>query len=490
MSMQYNALEKIGNRYVTLARVNDLLKWDFDVMMPKGGSKTRGEQVAVITETLQNIIKSKEIANMVAGAEGEQLSEMQCRNLNYIKQLNAEANFIPEELQHKLCNAGIEGSSNWEKAKHAQDFKIWQPSLNSMVELTREFAKRKADFYGIDPYDGLVDIYDKGNTRQQIDVIFADIEHFITQNLSKAIATYEQKKIDIDTAMPIASQQQIIKEVVEILGFDLNAGRIDISSHPFCSGMADDTRITTRYDAENFLSALTAAIHESGHAIYAQNIANDIAGQPIGHYGNMTIHESQSLFYEKQIGHSRHFVEFVTPIINKITNKNFDSAGIYRTLNKVNIEFIRVEANEFIYPLHIIHRYKLEKALIDGSLKVADLPAAWDDEFQKLFGVKPPSVALGCLQDPHWALGHFGYFPCYLLGSVLASQVAHAAKGELGLFANNLDVKQLGNLKNWLNTKIHQFGGAYRADEVAQHIGYDNISAKIFLNYLESKFLS
>lgn len=483
---QYLILEQLLKKYVILEDVTFLLRWDLLVRMPNTATQARAQQISVIDGLAFELIKSSEIAKLISAAEQEPLNDMQYRNLMHVKKLNTNANLISDSLQNELTATAIECEAIWQDAKRENNFKLWQPSLSRVVELTKEVASRKADFYGIKPYDCLVDMFDIGNTSSKIDIIFNEIEQYLTKHISSA-ANNKQQIIPI--AMPIDVQQEIIKEVISTLGYDFQAGRMDVSSHPFCTRMSEDTRITTRYNAEDFLMALAAAIHETGHAIYSQNIAPEIANSPIGTYGNMTIHESQSLFYEKQIGNSYEFINFICPIINKHSGMKLKSQDIYQSLNSLDINFIRIDSDEFTYPLHIIHRYKLEKALIDGSLKVADLPEAWNSEFKKLFGIIPPSNSLGCLQDPHWGGGDFGYFPCYLLGSVLAAQVAQAVDKQLQLFDNEITPEKLGNVKRWLNNKVHQFGGAYTSSEVAKNIGASDINPKVFLQYLEKKFL-
>ena len=486
----YLHLEEIYKKYVVLESVNDLLNWDSSVVMPSLGSNSRAIQISTIKNLSNSIIKSSKVSELLKRSEDERLDFWQLRNLQEMRRLHTDATIIDKKLHERLSLSIAECEVIWRDAKKENNFKKLQPYLNKVINLVQEVATVKASFYGTTKYDALVSQFDVGRTAVKIDALFNQVETYITQNIDRVIEKQEKESFNIAKLpfVPIGVQKKLIKEILKKIGFNFSKGRLDTSSHPFCRGISTDTRITTRYTKANFLYALMGAIHEAGHGMYIQNIAKDWENQPIGFYKNMTIHESQSLFYEYQIASSQQFIEYILPILQNYITDNISVESIYTIIKRVKKSDIRIEADEFTYPLHVIHRYKLEKALIEENLKAEDIPSLWDESFYKLFGKKPDSDSTGCLQDIHWSLGYFGYFPCYLLGAMFAAQLKYKVESSIPSLQYEYTDTNLNDVQKWLKFNIHNYGGLYSSDELITKSCGEELKSEYFKKYLIGKF--
>lgn len=486
----YFQLEKIFKDYVTLESVNDLLNWDSSVVMPTSGSQFRALQISTIKNIAYNIIKKPEISELIDKSENEDLDFWQLRNLQEMKRLHIETTIIDEKLQDKLSLSIAECEVIWREAKRENNYKKLQPYLNKVITLMQEVASIKATFYETTKYDSLISQFDIGRPSKEIDVLFNQVETYITKNIDRIIENQERKKA-LETKLPLVPtsiQKKLNKEVLKKIGVNFSKGRLDTSTHPFCRGISNDTRITTRYTKENFLYGLMGSIHEAGHGMYIQNLITEWENQPVGFYKNMTIHESQSLFYEYQIASSLEFIEYIFPILQRYIKDQISVQSIYSNLNRVKKSNIRIEADEFTYPLHIIHRYKVEKSIIEENLKAEDIPYLWNETFQKLFGKKPNSDSTGCLQDIHWSLGYFGYFPCYLLGALFAAQLKYKIECIVPSIKSGYSYQNLENIKTWLKENIHKYGGVYSSNELIVKSCGEELKSDYLINYLANKF--
>lgn len=487
----YLTLSRLAKTYVALESSIDLLLWDSAVMMPQSGYVHRAEQVASIKKIAARLFSSTKVKSLLDACKDEALSELQLKNLAIMEKLHINTRLIPQRLQEELDISTVICENIWQQAKIQNDFNLWKPHIAKVIKLTREVASRKADFYNISPYDTLLSIFDPEITSQYLDKIFNEIE----KNLIKNMNHYVQKAA-LKVSNPIISnvgqsvKLQIIREILQGIGFDFTAGRLDFSSHPFCRGMKDDVRITIKsHKEEDLWQSILSALHEAGHAIYVQNIDECFKNELVGISHNMAIHESQSLFYECYIGKNFQFMEFLCSIVNKHIDAKVTVDAIYRTINGASLGFIRTEADEYTYPLHIIHRYNMEKLLINESFKVDDLPDVWNQEFQKLFGRVPSSHQEGCLQDVHWSAGYFGYFPCYLTGKVIASQIKSIMDEQIGIANEIINIVRLNRMKSWLNTNIHRFGGYYNSRELVHNICGEAINPVHLLKHIHDSWV-
>ena len=343
------------------------------------------------------------------------------------------------------------------------------------------------------PYDALLDEYEPGATTAEISGIFAQLRKELVPLVGAILASGLRAPHDIvEREYSVDRQQTFGQNAAAAIGFDFEAGRLDVTTHPFCSGLGPgDCRITTRYNPGRFNDAFFGILHEAGHGIYDQGLDPDHFGTPMGSATSLGIHESQSRLWENQLGRSRSFWEYFFPQ----TQKAFPEAlrgvtldDFVFAINDVQPSYIRVEADEATYNMHIILRFELEQALVGGALKPADVPAAWDEKFAHSFSLKPPTNALGCLQDIHWSMGGLGYFPTYTLGNLYAAQFMEQARQDLGDLDEDFRRGEFGRLRGWLNEKIHRQGQRYRAAELCQRVTGKPLSHRPLLTYLRNKY--
>jgi carboxypeptidase Taq len=348
----------------------------------------------------------------------------------------------------------------WRAARPANDYKGLLPLLEEVLTLTKQVATAKAEAFGCDAYDALLDQYEPGGKAADIDRIFAEVTAVLPGLIQQVLDHQASRKapLPLPGPFPIAAQEALGRKLMSVIGFDFTRGRLDVSSHPFCGGTPDDIRLTTRYREDDFRSAMMGVLHETGHALYEVGLPADWRYQPVGYARGMSVHESQSLLMEMQACRSRAFARFSAPLTREAFNGSgqaWEAENLYRLGTQVTRGLIRVEADEVTYPAHVILRYRLERALVSGALSLADLPGAWSDGMQALLGVRPPSDVDGCMQDIHWPSGAFGYFPTYTLGAMTAAQLYQAAGAAMPDLETRLEQGDFSALLSWLRTHIH-----------------------------------
>jgi carboxypeptidase Taq len=364
-----------------------------------------------------------------------------------------------------------------------------------LVALVRETAAAKAEALGLDPYDALLDAYEPGGRQAEIDPLFEDLEAFLPEFLGRVLENQARRPAPVlpPGPFPIAGQRALAHEMMAALGFDFDHGRLDESRHPFCGGVPEDVRITTRYDENDFTSSLMAVLHETGHALYERGLPPAWRHQPIGLARSMSIHESQSLLIEMQVCRSRPFLAFAAPLIGRAfggAGEAWDEDNLYRLLTRVEPGLIRVDADEVTYPAHVIVRYRLEKAIIGGTMEAADIPAAWNEGMKGLLGITPPGDGDGCLQDIHWYDGAWGYFPTYTLGAIAAAQIFAAAKSADGTITTEIAKGDFKPLLAWLGDAIHAKGSVLPVPELLTQATGRPLDAGVFKTHLEDRYLA
>lgn len=491
--MSYTKLEKKFATADVLSQIASILSWDTATMMPQGASSLRGNQLVYLTKQMRSIIFNSNVKKLlVSTTDTSHLSDWEFSNLRMMKRVFDGYAAVPSKIEQKYILACNKAEMVWREARIQKKFKIFLPELVKVIAITKEIAKYRADYFNInDPYEALVDIYDPGRKLSEIDRIFTKLEQFLPSFIQK-VQKKQAKKHQFTQSFDIDKQKALGLEVMKVFGFDFQHGRIDTSTHPFCGGYAGDIRITTRYNQENLFPSLYGVIHETGHALYEQNRPQNWITQPVSSALGMSIHESQSLLAENQIGLSRQFLEFIHPKIISLFNLDtsiFAIDNIYNHLTYVEPSFIRVEADEVTYPLHIILRYKLEKLLISGDLSAKDLPEVWNTEFSKYLGIEVTNDADGCLQDIHWSSGGFGYFPSYTLGALTAAQIMNKIKKVLPNTNSDMASGNLQNIYSWLRENIHSKGSFYpTADELLLNATGETLNPEYFITYLQSKY--
>ncbi len=480
----YNQLELIFKEIGLIQSLAALGQWDNSVTMPKGGSNLKQEQLAYLSELKSHKIHNPQLNDLVAEAELESLNDWQVANLRKIKNICLHEQAIDSKLAAELIRAKLKCESSWVAARQNNDFKIFTKSFSPLLQLIKEVAQVKAEILNKTQYNALLDEYDENRNSKDIDIIFNQLEDFLPQ----FIAQVKEKQNNIKVKnfnIPIAKQKEIGRFCMNALGFDFNRGRLDESVHPFSTGFSpDDVRITARYSENSFvLEGLAAVLHETGHAIYEQNLPKEFIWQPVACASGMTIHESQSLFVERHIGINKEFFTLLSTKFNEI-----DVDGMYNVATKVGESLIRVEADEVTYPAHVMMRYKIEKSLLNNEIEINDLPSIWDQYSLNLFGRKPSNLKEGCLQDIHWSWGAIGYFPTYTLGAIFASQINACLK-------TSLDINELiksGNFApifSWLKQNIHSLGSKLTPSDLMLNSVGSDLNVKIYQEYLIKKYL-
>ena len=491
----YDQLAAIFKKIAILNNTTSLLHWDKAVMMPIGAAKYRAEQLATLKLLTHELINNPKIADLILEAgSNSNLSSWQLANLNLMQNQYDHANAVPAGLIAQYSKTTSDCEMVWRQARAENNFKQLEPSLTEVVSLAKEIAQIKADKFGCSKYDALLDQFDRGRKSAEIDQIFTKLELFLPNFINQVMEKQNKdpKLHDIKASFASDLQKQLNLEIMKILGFDFDHGRLDISHHPFCGGSAGDVRITTKYENNNFIFSLMGVIHETGHALYEQNLPQEHIFQPVGHSCGMSIHESQSLLMEMQIGTCKEFIELIQPLICRILNvqgPEFSSQNIYKLVTRVKPSLIRIAADEVTYPLHVILRYRLEQDLINNQIQVKDLPELWNIHFKEKLNIKVTSDADGCMQDIHWPSGSFGYFPTYSLGAMNAAQIFAAAKQNIPDLMTNISKGNLTMLVDWLKKEIFSKASLNNSSELIKQATGQNLNIEIYQNYLKNKYL-
>jgi carboxypeptidase Taq len=491
----YAELIRRIKEYSLLGSCASVLAWDERTYMPRKGSAHRAEQMALLARMTHEMLTAPEIGRLLAEAEGSPLvrdkESVPAVNVREIRRSYDRAVKLPKELVEELARVTTRAQQIWQEARQANDFAAFQPWLEKIVHLKRQEAA--AIGYKEAPYDALLDEYEPGATAAEITSVFAELRKDLVPLVGAIMASGRRPPLEIlERDYPVDRQQRFGHDAAAAIGFDFEAGRLDVTTHPFCSGMGPgDCRITTRYNPRRFNDAFFGILHEAGHGIYDQGLDPEHFGTPMGSATSLGIHESQSRLWENQVGRSRPFWEHFFPQTQRTFPEALQGVKLDEfvfAINDVQPSYIRVEADEATYNMHIILRFELEQALISGDLKPADVPSAWNEKFARSFSLTPPTAALGCLQDIHWSMGGIGYFPTYTLGNLYAAQFMEQARQDLGDLDADFRRGEFGRLKGWLNEKIHRPGQRYRAAELCRRVTGKPLSHRPLLSYLRTKY--
>jgi carboxypeptidase Taq len=476
-----------------LGSINALLGWDQETGMPPKAITYRAQQQAFLSGRIHRLFTDPEVGDWIKACEdhGFAPGSGEAANVREWRLAYDRATKLPASLVEEFEKATSFGRQAWMEARQKSDFSLFAPHLRTILDLTR----RKAHLWGFadSPYDALLEGYEPGTRARDIRTLFATLAPVISGLLPTAAEKSARTPAGIlDGDYPVDRQIAFNREVAAAFGFDFEAGRIDTTTHPFCSGMGPrDCRLTTRYDTRNFTVSFYGVLHECGHGLYEQGLPEDAYGTPLGEAVSLGIHESQSRFWENHIGRGESFWNVWLPIaarhfphLARLTPEQMHAA-----VNRVSPSFIRVEADEVTYDLHIILRFEIELALVEGTLQIDDLPAAWNERFASLFGLTVPDDARGCLQDIHWSMGGIGYFPTYTLGNLNASQLEAAALREQPSLATDLAAGHYGTTLAWLRHHIHRYGRHHHPGELMTLATGTPTQPEPHLAYLRKKFL-
>jgi carboxypeptidase Taq len=491
----YSELIRRSKEHALLSSCASLLEWDERTFMPHGGSAHRAAQMGLLARLAHEMLTAPEVGDLLGEVEASKLvtdaESSAAVNVREIRRTHNRAVKLPKELVEELARVTTQAQQVWQEARSANDFASFQPWLEKIVSLKRQEAE--AVGYTDVPYDALVDQFEPGAKTAEISRVFADLRKELVPLIQSIAASKRQPRRDIlERDFPIARQQEFGKTAASAIGFDFAAGRLDVTTHPFCSGIGPgDCRITTRYNTNHFNEAFFGILHEAGHGIYDQGLNSEEFGTPLGSAASLGIHESQSRLWENQVGRGLGFWQHFFPQAQRLFSEALDDVVLDDfcfAINAVQPSFIRVEADEATYNMHIILRFEMEQALVSGDLQPADVPAVWNEKFEGSFGIKPPTNARGCLQDIHWSGGLIGYFPTYTLGNIFAAQFMERARIDLGDLESDFRKGQFGRLKGWLNEKVHRPGQRYRPSDLCKRVTGKPLDHQPLLAYLRDKY--
>jgi len=492
----------------TMQSVSFLLSWDQETYMPPGAAGTRAEQIADIAEIQHQRRTSPRLGELIAQCESDSNltgDKVTAANLREIRRDYDLATRLPAELVSELARVTSQAQVVWKRARARDDFKAFAPWLEKVIALTR----RKAECYGApaggELYDTLLDEYEPGMTAREVAGVFTPLR----ARLSDLIARVKRSRTKVDTKclkvkLDPRDQHAFGLAVIGALGFDLKTGRLDTTTHPFCTDIGPgDTRLTTRYREQSFTDALYSTMHECGHGMYEQGLpkemltkgavngaAASLFGQPLAQAVSLGIHESQSRMWENFVGRSREFWAWALPVARGTFGTKLGRANpdrFFAAVNTVTPSLIRVESDEATYNLHVMIRFELERALISGELAPRDLPREWNARYKEYLGVKVPDDARGCMQDVHWSAGLIGYFPTYTLGNLYAAQFWETINEKIPGLSKQIGKGKFGPLKAWLNENIHKHGRRFRAAELCERVTGKPLSADPLLRHLTER---
>lgn len=496
-STAYEELIRRVRDAATLASAGQVLGWDQETMMPPGGVELRSRQLSQIAKLSHEMFTDARIGDLLAECEGDddltadETSESAV-NIRETRREYDRRTKLPSSLVEEEARLASVGQHTWAAARKESNFAKFKPVLAQIVKLLQEKAKCYGWPKDGEPWDALAEDYERGCTAKQVEEVFVPLRDRLKGLLDELLGkgTPPSNKFN-ELSLPIDKQEAFVRFIAESIGFDFERGRLDRSTHPFCSGtFPGDVRLTTRFRDTDLNDAIASTMHESGHGIYEQGLLAEHFGTPMGTSVSLGIHESQSRMWENQVGRSRAFWEWAYPHLQK----HFGSAlqgitldEVYGGANFVRPDFIRVEADEATYNMHIMVRFELERAILKGDLAIDDIPDAWNAKYKDYLNLDVPNDAKGCLQDIHWSMTAMGYFPTYTLGNLYAAQFFEQALEDMPNLEEQFRKGEFSNLKKWLNEKIHRHGKRYAPEKLCEVVTGKPLSADPLLRHLEGK---
>jgi len=478
-----------------LNSASGLLGWDQNVNLPPKGIQSRSETQALLHSISYDMFVSKETEDFINALENvrENLTDIEKTMLDETKKDFLKTKAVPKELFEKRTKLTVSSQLSWQKAREENNFSLFESNLKDILDVTKEIAEiyREKIYPELNNgYEALMTEFEPGMKSEKIKEINADLQPFLTDLIEK-IGDKGNSEI-LKGKYGKDEQLEVSRFAIEKFGYDFEGGRMDLSTHPFTTGYAlGDVRLTTRVDENDFTDCFYSALHEGGHAIYEQGLPEKYAWTPIHAAASFGIHESQSRLWENNVGRSREFIKFIHPHLKKAFPGRLEVSDeeLYAAINKVSPSFIRTEADEVTYNLHIMLRFEIEIALFENKIKVSELPEAWNDLMQKYLGITPPNNSVGVLQDVHWSWGMFGYFPSYMLGNLYAAQIFNSIEKNIPNLKSEIENGSFSNLKKWLNENIHSKGKMFTPDILMEKATGETLNTTYFKNYLKNKYL-
>lgn len=489
----YDALTATFTRLYRYQHLAAIAGWDQAAMMPPQGNDARSAAMAELQVLMHQTLTAPALKDQLQAAQKEDLGPWARANLAEMKRDWEFSHVMPQDLVEAKSLAGSRCEHAWRTQRKANDWQGFLVNFKEVVRLSRQEAQVLSQAQGLSPYDALMGKYEPGTTSAEIDRIFGDVKQWLP-GLIRSVREMQATEtvLPAQGPFPVEKQRALGLAVMQVLGFDFSAGRLDVSTHPFCGGVAQDVRITTRYSEDDFMRSMMGVVHETGHARYEQNLPRNYAHLPVGRARSMGIHESQSLSFEMQLGRSPAFLSLIAPLVRQHLGEQdaFAPENLARMYTRVAPGFIRVDADELSYPAHVILRFEIERALVNGDIEAEDIPALWDQKMMAYLGVDTRgNYENGCLQDIHWTDGSFGYFPSYTLGAMYAAQYFSTIRAA----APDLDAQVAGGdltaIFDWLNTHIWSQASRWSTQDLVQLATGESLNPAHFKRHLERRYL-
>ncbi len=489
----YDELATTWGRMHRLGHLQSIAGWDQAANMPPKGVEARAAAMAEMAALLHRMRTDAKLPEQLARAEQEPLSDFQRANLREIHRQWHASNALPESLVQRRQLASARCEHAWRKQRPANDWAGFLGNFREVLALAREEAALLAAQTGLRKYDAMMDRFEPGMNCAQLDRVFGEVRQW----LPGLIAQVTQKQSQEAVTQPVGpfaltAQRALCEQVMRLLGFDFEAGRLDVSTHPFCGGVPEDVRMTTRFGEQEFLGSLMGTVHETGHGRYEQNLPRDWLGQPVAEARSAALHESQSLSFEMQLGSHPGFVKHLAPLVAQAFGMQpaFEPGNLHRLMTRVKPGHIRVDADEVTYPAHVILRYEIERPLIEGEIEPDDVPALWDAKMQELLGINTRgNFKDGAMQDVHWPEALFGYFPCYSLGAMYAAQWFAAMRRQMPNLDARIEAGDLTPVFNWLREHIWSQASRWTTDELALRASGEVLNPAHFKAHLMARYL-
>jgi carboxypeptidase Taq len=484
----YDDLLEEYRRSTYLSDAGQVLGWDQQVTMPEGGTPARSKQSAALSAVQHDVLTGDGIADPLDELDESDLPQPEAAVVREVRREHERSARVPRDLVERISEEASNALPVWEEARAEDDWASFEPVLETLVELKREYAEHIDP--DADPYEVLFADYEPYLSLDHAERILERLRDELVPLIDAIRESDVDLALDFDGSYDEDDQMELTREALDTLGYPWEHGRVDTASHPFSTGTQFDARVTTRFDESSPVSALGSTIHEFGHATYTLGLPEGEYGTPLGKNRGLSVHESQSRLWENHVGRSRAFVGgFLPRIEEQFPGLDLDAAGLHGHLNRVNpSNLIRVEADELTYHMHIILRFEIERDLISGDLDVSEVPSVWNDRMEEYLGVRPETDSEGALQDIHWSHGSFGYFPTYSLGSVMAAQFFEAAREEIDDLYEGVREGEFDALHDWLTENVHRHGQRYETNELVERATGSAFTADAFLDYATTKF--
>jgi len=496
----FEKLAELGRKLEALEHAQSMLSVDEAVMMPTGGGEKRAESMALLAGMYHEMATAPEIADWLVAAAEEPLDDWQQAAIREQARVYTNMTCLSADFVRRQVVARLRSEQLWRELRAKDDWAGFLPAFEGVVAIAREESELRARALGLDPYDAMMEQYDPGNRAADIAPVFARLKVFLKDFVPAVVARQDSDRArralkPLNAPFPIDKQKALGLAVMEAIGFDFEHGRLDVSHHPFMGGVPSDIRMTTRYSTAEFFSSLMGIIHETGHGLYEQGLPKEWSHWAVGKARGMAIHESQSLFMEKQVGRSAEFWEWVMPLIRQHLGPEsiagWDIEDLLAHVHEVKTGLIRVDADEATYPLHVILRFEIEKGLIEGTIRPGDVPGEWHDRMTQYLGLSTrDNYKDGPMQDVHWPGGAFGYFPSYTLGAMIAAQLWAAMEREHPRARDDMRHGKFVAINEWRHDKIWSQASRWSTPELLVRATGEKLNGKYFEDHLKGRYLA